>query len=260
LRVTFTAALGPHLAHPDGPPAMLVSCLMSAATPLYDHLLRQGAPLAAARLLQEPVPLQASAPRRPEFFAVAAEAVRIVDDQQSALACAAALQLALEQGGAAAIDCEWEPEVHGHRCHTPSLLQIAWRDEQGEISVWLIDLELLWMDDAPRSTHELELEAALGAVLSSEEVVILGFSVATDIAKLRMLPLRGSCFCSFTRIVDLREACDDGGGLSSALKRWTGVALDKTEQCSQWQRRPLSPRQVSPAHLRRLAHLPGTVT
>ena len=58
-----------------------------------------------------------------------------------------------------------------------------------------------------------------------------------------------------TRVVDLRETCNGssavggggygggGGGLSSQLSRWTGRALDKTCQCSDWRRRPLSAAQ-----------------
>ena len=59
-----------------------------------------------------------------------------------------------------------------------------------------------------------------------------------------------------TRVVDLRDACAAAfaadaagaqrvGGLASALAHWSGASLDKSEQCSAWQRRPLTAAQLT---------------
>ena len=115
------------------------------------------------------------------------------------------------------------PDAHGVRSE-PSLLQLA--EETGD--VWLLDVA---------STPAPPL-AALHSVMASDAVRVLGFGFAADFERCRFPVAR--------RVVDLRDACASASasgtarGLAAELAQHGGLRLDKTEQCSDWQRRPLS--------------------
>ena len=91
---------------------------------------------------------------------------------------------------------------------------------------------------------------------SSEEILILGFSIGNDIPHLE----RFCCSCCEGKtplrhqsILDLQQMqCSLEGGSSSSLpglkacvSRFSTASLSKTEQCSDWSQRPLSAEQLS---------------
>lgn len=216
-----------------------------------------------------------------------------------------------------ALDAEWQPDLSVGSNNPPSLLQLA-SDE----AIWLIDLQTLLRPRPPAairdaaatadkvvaaaatgavgaeeraaqqgvaldhaSSVEAELLGALGLLLTSPSVCILGFSFQSDLDKLYnafggwgsaggSLDSDGAsaeavgCFARVHGVVDLRDACESarlsaglamlgvGGGaqrvaarasnsLVAQLEAWCGVRLDKSEQCSDWARRPLSPSQLA---------------
>ena len=196
---------------------------MSSRPALADHLLSLSAPRAAARLMPSVV-----AARATQDFAVPAAHVRLVDSAATANDFTAAMERLLLRRSTVGFDAEWRPDAHGVRSE-PSLLQLA--EETGD--VWLLDVA---------STPAPPL-AALHSVMASDAVRVLGFGFAADFERCRFPVAR--------RVVDLRDACASASasgtarGLAAELAQHAGLRLDKTEQCSDWQRRPLSAAQIA---------------
>ena len=196
---------------------------MSSRPALADHLLSLSAPRAAARLMPSVV-----AARATQDFAVPASHVRLVDSAATASDFTAAMERLLLRRSTVGFDAEWRPDAHGVRSE-PSLLQLA--EETGD--VWLLDVA---------STPAPPL-AALHSVMASDAVRVLGFGFAADFERCRFPVAR--------RVVDLRDACASASasgtarGLAAELAQHAGLRLDKTEQCSDWQRRPLSAAQIA---------------
>jgi len=155
-------------------------------------------------------------------------------------------------GGAQAlwlgVDTEWGDGPH----RGPSVVQLALHDQ-----AWVIDT----LPRPPEEEGILEaagydgaLREALLGVFASEGVACLGWSFAHDVARLKGLlgpTLR------FARLVDLQPiAAQRGGGgkshmpsLASCCRAVLGASLDKRQQCSDWDCRPLSSEQLDYAAL-----------
>ena len=178
------------------------------------------------------------------------------------------------RGWTVALDAEWRPDLSAGSNNPPSLLQLA-SDEM----IWLIDLQALVEPRAPSgpTAAEVELVGALGVLLGSPAVRILGFSIQSDLDKLNgAFGHRAPCFASARAAIDLRDACEgarlacqagsgggdgrSGGGggggaqriaarasnsLAAQLEAWCGVRLDKREQTSDWACRPLTDSQLA---------------
>lgn len=120
------------------------------------------------------------------------------------------------------------------------------------VVAWLLDLQALSASTAGMREAVAVLDSAIGAALSSPEIRIVGFGLQHDFSKLALLSEWRS-LSSASRVVDLLDACEASAtkgqphvslGLSAQLRRWTGKSLDKSMQCSDWARRPLSAAQV----------------
>lgn len=204
-----------------------------------------------------------------ELYAIPPEAIHLVSDGPTALEFSRLLQSAAELGEPVGVDAEWRPDGSstgadsGGGAHPPALLQVAcWKRQAASASpqtpeVWLIDLILLSKPGVPESAINV-LRSSLRSLLSSAAVPVLGFGFQHDLEKLALLPSWEDCFAEARNVIDLRDACckasissqgTGGGGVSfslvSQLRRWTGRSLDKSMQCSDWARRPLSPAQVN---------------
>ena len=202
--------------------ALVVLMVASHNSPLLTHIANQGAPRAASRLGAAPS-TSASTGKRPF---VALQPITVVDNDAAVCNFIDAMR-SLPEGSTLAIDAEWKPDVFGQSPHSPSLCQLATADD-----VWLVDLE---------STTPLDgALAALADTLASDSVRVLGFGLQHDLDKLQR------CFPDRTiqarRVVDLRDVT--AGGLSGLLARLAGQSLDKTQQTSDWSRRPLTPAQI----------------
>ncbi|CAK0793315.1 unnamed protein product, partial [Prorocentrum cordatum] len=186
--------------------------------------------------------------------------IRVVADAAAASDFAESMrQVAARAGGAAAaavaLDAEWRPDGAGAAQSAPALLQVAC--QEGPVQVWLLDLKWLCCRETAeecRAALRSEVDAALGGVLRSDGVRVLGFAFQGDLDRLASLPGM-DCFLQVRRAVDLADACAAaegsgeasrlGAGLAARLRSWTGYALDKSEQCSDWERRPLCASQVA---------------
>ena len=163
------------------------------------------------------------------------------------------------------IDAEWRPQSGS----PVALLQIATRHE-----VFLVDTLTLCVrdgDDADsragkektetRKTFAEALNRFLHDLFARRDVVKLGFGLEHDLCRLRRsFPESLSCVAEPARVcrsagfVDVRTLCALAFPEKRKLKRTSlavvvasvlGAYVDKTEQCSDWARRPLAPSQIA---------------
>ena len=96
------------------------------------------------------------------------------------------------------------------------------------------------------------LESTVGRLFAScsspEPAVVVGFACRQDLAQLRATPSlrKDHWMTTTTAVVDLKTYVDAPYatlGLARCCEHYLGKPLDKSEQCSLWTRRPLSPEQ-----------------
>jgi len=162
------------------------------------------------------------------------------------------------------IDAEWVP-----RSGSPvALLQIATRRE-----AFLVDTLALCGDAETEKQTASQREASLNAekaaslnrfladLFARRDVVKLGFGLEHDFSRLhRSFPGSLTCVANPARVcrsagfVDVRALCALAfpekrklrkAGLAVTVASVLGAYVDKTEQCSDWARRPLAPSQVA---------------
>ena len=112
-------------------------------------------------------------------------------------------------------------------------------------------LQMLFDSGAPAAAAA----AASATTASAAETTATTATTATEVA-----PSKTPAPLLVRRAVDLREACNTSaaaaampsksaslasGSLASQVLKWTGWSLDKTSQCSDWQRRPLTTMQLA---------------
>lgn len=158
------------------------------------------------------------------------------------------------------LDAEWRPDF-GSMQSKCSVLQVACSTH-----VFLFDLVNTSMGD---------LEDLFAGLFASDRIAKLGFGLDGDIKRLRWSFPETNCFDVFENVVDLSfevaavVPCHDGQyvreqhvgtsgvtrhsrrpkGLSAYVKEVLGLPLRKTQQRSDWERRPLSTAQISYAAL-----------
>merc|ERR1712217_401427 len=117
----------------------------------------------------------------------------------------------------------------------PCIVQLAISDH-----IWVVDTAVL--ND--------ELQHFFRWVFAEARLRIIGFSVSHDIARLRVLIGDDERKESNFDILDLQNLAMQGQhkshtlGLQSVVALYLGLLLDKTEQCSDWDRRPLTKAQL----------------
>jgi hypothetical protein len=145
----------------------------------------------------------------------------------------------------------------------PSVLQIAvGRRASREVErVWVVDLLRLEGALADESAAGRALgaaaraaEAGLRAALHSSCALKLGFAFQEDLARLHYESARLRCFDRVAPLCDLRvaalldarahEARYGGFSLCALVGTCARLCVDKAEQCSDWQARPLSAAQL----------------
>ena len=102
----------------------------------------------------------------------------------------------------------------------------------------------VWVLDALAAGPETG--ALLRWALACEEVAVLGFAFSGDLAVLR--PLCGGGELCASSLVDVQTLAmrpgEDTPSLRRVCARTIGLQLDKTQQCSDWARRPLEQEQI----------------
>eukprot|EP00930_Biecheleria_cincta_P044549 TRINITY_DN30651_c0_g1_i1.p1 TRINITY_DN30651_c0_g1~~TRINITY_DN30651_c0_g1_i1.p1 ORF type:complete len:645 (-),score=109.55 TRINITY_DN30651_c0_g1_i1:159-2093(-) len=139
-------------------------------------------------------------------------------------------------------DAEWQPCTSTSSRRPIALLQLAFRR-----SVWLFDMMAL------RQNRELETRTAelLRRTMTASQLFKVGFGIECDLARLvESFPLameEGAC--SLLDLQSLAAAALPGtnltGGLSGLCRFVMGKTLDKSQQTSDWECRPLTHAQIT---------------
>ncbi|DAZ96746.1 TPA: hypothetical protein N0F65_012323 [Lagenidium giganteum] len=154
------------------------------------------------------------------------------------LKCAPRLKKARVVG----LDTETRPVFQKGRDKNPcSLLQIAVRDAQGKEEVFVIDLLHL----QPKVYNTV-----LSEVFLSRKIIKLGQGWLHDMKELNQCYPKASCFKVAKRVVEVNDMSISlmGGHHPISLQKLTfhylNKKLTKTQQMSNWNRRPLAPSQL----------------
>ena len=150
------------------------------------------------------------------------------------------------------IDAEWRPQSGS----PVALLQIATRRE-----AFLVDTLTLCGDENHVPEAAASLNRFLADLFARRDVVKLGFGLEHDLSRLRRsFPESLTCVAQPARVcrsagfVDIRALCALAFPEKRKLRKTSlavhvasvlGAYVDKTEQCSDWARRPLSPSQIA---------------
>eukprot|EP00933_Yihiella_yeosuensis_P017048 TRINITY_DN14350_c1_g5_i1.p1 TRINITY_DN14350_c1_g5~~TRINITY_DN14350_c1_g5_i1.p1 ORF type:complete len:817 (-),score=160.47 TRINITY_DN14350_c1_g5_i1:271-2376(-) len=135
------------------------------------------------------------------------------------------------------VDTEWGEEGDGKDC-VPSVVQIALKDKA-------------WVVDTARPTPAVR--SFFRWLFSQEKVAVLGFAFGSDSEKIveLMSDADGASAIPEIHVIDLQilamKHISKKGyqpGLKTVTEAWLGVTLDKTQQCSDWDKRPLSAEQL----------------
>jgi len=133
-----------------------------------------------------------------------------------------------------AVDTEWGDDKNARHCG-PSIVQLALIDR-----VWVVDTAVL-------STW---LQTFFGWLFSQPCLTFFGFAFGQDIVRLSALLGEGD-FKLSVNVVDLQKLASADRdksvtpGLKAIVAAHLGVTLDKREQCSDWDRRPLTDSQLT---------------
>eukprot|EP00667_Euglena_gracilis_P001837 EG_transcript_1838 len=132
------------------------------------------------------------------------------------------------------------------KANQAALLQLASRD-----CVLLLDLPTLCGTEEGCEA----LDALVRAVFWDADITKLGLGIGHDLAVLHSSWPQVTGFTRCSRVLDIGEFGSSvqynglGKGLSAASELWLGKPLDKSQQCSDWEARPLSEAQVAYAAL-----------
>ncbi|XP_078685653.1 exonuclease mut-7 homolog isoform X2 [Branchiostoma floridae x Branchiostoma belcheri] len=196
------------------------------------------------------------------------EFIELVGTEKGLDSCA---QRLLQPGTVIGLDAEWRPSF-GNTLITQrvSIVQLATKDK-----VYILDMIAL-----VQNTEMGRLQHFFSSLLVSQEVIILGYGIDGDFQMLgRSYPFLREALSKRKRVIDLSHvatrihradpslltfdagdstdddltsgapAKSDASGLSQLVQQCLGLPLAKTEQLSDWERRPLRKAQLLYASL-----------
>ena len=132
----------------------------------------------------------------------------------------------------------------------PRAFDVEWSENAGAALLQLATLSGAVIIDVPKLCATVDGCAALRRAFRGAP--LLGFGCSQDLAKLRATPAAAPWVDDDQEIYDLQTALSrkrGGPGLAAAAKAYLGKALDKSQQCSDWDARPLSEAQRAYAAL-----------
>eukprot|EP00793_Prasinoderma_coloniale_P004000 PRCOL_00006842-RA len=154
------------------------------------------------------------------------------------------------------LDCEWRPQTDRAEPMRPvALCQLASRD-----ACVLVDLFRIAAEEGDEGVERVG--AAIGELFEGDDTQLVGYVVGYDLRRLASSYPRAESLAGLraTRVVDLARVARALGpkapgavrrarGLSGLARATLGAPLDKRQQCSDWEDRPLSSAQQEYAAL-----------
>ncbi|XP_045510918.1 exonuclease mut-7 homolog [Colias croceus] len=160
----------------------------------------------------------------------------------------------LEKCNLVSIDCEWKPSFGAAQSQV-ALIQVA-----TPTCIYLIDTIIF--NDKQYSSFWHRFNKGL---LENDEIIKLGFGLEQDLKEIKAsiiglynIKIKGEGLLDLSLLwrtlidsgLSFPNTCDiEGKGLSSLVQICFGVPLKKTEQCSNWELRPLRKTQIHYAAL-----------
>ena len=156
------------------------------------------------------------------------------------------------------LDCEWKPSRDRGREYPVATLQLSSFQR-----TFIVDLQELCQKSVTdssttmNSTEKMICEA-LSKLFFNPAIPILGFGIGGDLTKLAVSFPHIPCFQLFHTAIDLDALFHNAfpqsrhntlRSLQKSVASLLGKCLSKTEQCSNWQQRPLTAAQVHYAAL-----------
>ena len=156
------------------------------------------------------------------------------------------------------LDCEWRPSRMPGEANPVATLQLSSKSRS-----FVVDTQRLFQGGIVSTKEDLtEVELAmsrtLSKLLSNKAVRIVGFGIAQDLSKLAASFPHLPCFRTFHSVIDLHSLSrltfpKKPKHFMSSLQKTASIflrkRLDKAEQCSEWNVRPLRPTQLEYASL-----------
>ena len=148
------------------------------------------------------------------------------------------------------LDCEWRPSHLSGEENPIAVLQIS-----SGSRAFVIDVQSLLQHGIKKSYFDLtDSEIAFSEIFTklfrNPHVKILGFGIGQDLTKLAMSFPHINCFQEFNGVIDIQAVSRHAyprtskqfmSSLQKAVAILLGKRLDKREQCSEWDFRPLRP-------------------
>jgi 3'-5' exonuclease len=139
--------------------------------------------------------------------------------------------------------------------HTVYGFDVEWGDDaSGASLLQLATTECAILVDIPALSKTIEgvdaLERTVGRLFADSRATVVGFGCRQDLQRLRTSPCTRNrhWFAQPNAVCDLQPLVDNcasrvGMGLSRCCEYYLSKPLDKSEQCSDWHRRPLNRKQ-----------------
>lgn len=154
----------------------------------------------------------------------------------------------LKQIDIVSLDCEWKPSFGAKQCQV-ALIQIGTKD-----MVYLIDTIVL-----NKPEHASFWYSFYKSFLENAEIIKLGFGLEQDLREMKAsivglnnIKVKGEGFLDLGVLwrilveneLTLPDCNDKGASLSVLVQTCFGNPLEKSEQCSNWELRPLRETQI----------------
>ena len=156
------------------------------------------------------------------------------------------------------LDCEWRPSHVSGEESPVAVLQVSSGSRAFIIDVQTILQPSNGYGDIDLTPNEILLSESLAKLFSNPNVKILGFGIGQDLTKLAASFPQVPCFRDFSSVIDLQALSRQVypgtpkqymSSLQKAVAILLRRRLDKTEQCSEWDSRPLTASQLEYASL-----------
>ncbi|KDO20553.1 hypothetical protein SPRG_13249 [Saprolegnia parasitica CBS 223.65] len=169
------------------------------------------------------------------YWSLPETAMTLVVDSVDAVALASSV---LGQSRLVGIDVEWRPDVHAKMKSKCAVVQLACATH-----VFVLDVLNAWSDEM----HDL-----FDMVVHNARIWKLGFGLHQDVARLQWSFPDATCFeyGEWESVLDLQSYyCKltkrNQVGLSRCVEETLQFPLNKSQQTSDWEARPLSPDQIA---------------